>query len=173
MKKSLSQASAEAANIWAIDFHSPLASLPKPHAAKPVPFLCGTKRLRPRSGSRVKSETVTMQTDACGYEPTDVSPSLLCLLAAGMLALLAGGPLGLMVFYPSALHRAAVTSFAAEQGPRLQTDPGEELSILRQNEVLRLTGYGWVDPKRNIVRIPIARAMSLIEQRGLPGWSKP
>jgi len=114
-----------------------------------------------------------METDACGYEPTDVSPSLLGILAAGMLAFLAVGPLCLSFVYPAALDRAAVMGFAVEKGPRLQTDSGGDLSSLHQNEERRLTSYGWVDSTRNITHIPIGRAMSLIERQGLPGWSKP
>jgi hypothetical protein len=138
-----------------------------------VPYFYGTELHRQRSGTRMKSEIVTMQTDVCGYEPTDVSPSLLGILAAGMLAFLAVGPLCLSFAYPAALDRAAVPGFATEKSPRLQTDPVGELSSLRQNEDQRLTSYGWVDSTRNIARIPIGRAMSLIERRGLPGWSKP
>ena len=44
----------------------------------------------------------------------------------------------------------------------------EALKALRDEENQRLTGYGWVDRNNQIVRIPIADAMKLTLQRGLP-----
>lgn len=52
--------------------------------------------------------------------------------------------------------------------PRLQTDPKQDLANLRAEEEQILTGYGWVDRNNNVVRIPIAEAMKLTLQRGLP-----
>lgn len=51
--------------------------------------------------------------------------------------------------------------------PRLQTQPFVDIDKLREaeNEVLR--GYGWVDEKAGIVRIPIDEAMRIVAQRGL------
>jgi hypothetical protein len=45
-----------------------------------------------------------------------------------------------------------------------QTQYTEEL--MKQNEVLE--SYDWVDQNNGVVRIPIARAMDLMAQRGLP-----
>lgn len=44
----------------------------------------------------------------------------------------------------------------------------EALKSLREEEQQILTGYSWVDRNRQIVRIPIADAMKLTLQRGLP-----
>ena len=52
--------------------------------------------------------------------------------------------------------------------PRLQVRPGMDLEHLREREETILNSYGWVDPKAGLVRIPIARAMSLLLQKGLP-----
>ena len=52
--------------------------------------------------------------------------------------------------------------------PRLQTDPKKDLADLRKGEDEILNGYGWVDHNNNVVRIPIADAMKLTLQRGLP-----
>lgn len=52
--------------------------------------------------------------------------------------------------------------------PRLQTHPIRDLRDLRAAEDAILTSYGWVDRKTGIVRIPIARAMELLAERGLP-----
>jgi hypothetical protein len=52
--------------------------------------------------------------------------------------------------------------------PRLQTDPKQEMLDLRAAEDVILNGYSWVDRNNNIVRIPVADAMKLTLQRGLP-----
>lgn len=58
--------------------------------------------------------------------------------------------------------------------PRLQEfgQPREDLRNLRAAEDADLTGYKWVDRNRNIVRIPVADAMKLTLQRGLPARSQ-
>ncbi len=53
--------------------------------------------------------------------------------------------------------------------PRLQTDDGnQDVTDLHAREDLLLNNYTWVDQAQGKVRIPIARAMELIAQRGLP-----
>jgi hypothetical protein len=52
--------------------------------------------------------------------------------------------------------------------PRLQEAPREELRTLRERELERLNGYGWIDQNAGVVHIPIAEAMKLTLQRGLP-----
>lgn len=53
--------------------------------------------------------------------------------------------------------------------PRLQTDDGmQDLADLHAREELLLDNYSWADQEHGKVRIPIARAMELIVQRGLP-----
>jgi hypothetical protein len=52
--------------------------------------------------------------------------------------------------------------------PRLQTAPVLDLQEMRAAEDQILNGYGWVDGSRGIVRIPIARAIELLAQQGLP-----
>ena len=53
--------------------------------------------------------------------------------------------------------------------PRVQTDDGnEDTAELHAREDLLLNNYSWADRSKGKVRIPIARAMELIAQRGLP-----
>jgi len=52
--------------------------------------------------------------------------------------------------------------------PRLQTHPVRDLRELHATEDAALTSYGWVDRPAGIVRIPVARAMELLAERGLP-----
>jgi hypothetical protein len=40
---------------------------------------------------------------------------------------------------------------------------------MRQDEDQILGSYGWIDRQKGIVRLPIARAIDLLSQRGLPG----
>lgn len=56
--------------------------------------------------------------------------------------------------------------------PRLQVDPTKDLRAMRAEEDTRLTGYGWVDKEAGVVRMPIARAMELLVERGLPAAAK-
>jgi len=52
--------------------------------------------------------------------------------------------------------------------PQLETDERTELDKVRINEEDTLNTYDWIDQSAGTVRIPIARAMDLIAQRGLP-----
>ena len=52
--------------------------------------------------------------------------------------------------------------------PRLQTHPRQDLRDLRANEDRILNSYAWVDRPAGTVRIPIAEAMKLVVERGLP-----
>jgi hypothetical protein len=52
--------------------------------------------------------------------------------------------------------------------PRLQTNPKQDLADLRAYEDQVLNGYTWVDRNNNIVRIPVADAMRLTLEHGLP-----
>jgi hypothetical protein len=53
--------------------------------------------------------------------------------------------------------------------PRLQMDDGnEEIAEMHAREDLLLDYYSWVDRASGKVRIPIARAMQLVAQHGLP-----
>src|SRR4051794_12581485 len=82
----------------------------------------------------------------------------------------------LMMRYFNA-HEPAVTAGQADipatrakefPQPRLEVKPGAGLAELRAAEDADLNSYGWVDPNKGIVRIPIDRAMQLLVDRGLP-----
>jgi len=76
-------------------------------------------------------------------------------------------------------QRAGAPEFplAAQQGPRLpagprlQDHPANEIYKFRLDEDAVLRGYGWVDRAAGTVRIPIADAMRLTVERGLPARS--
>ena len=52
--------------------------------------------------------------------------------------------------------------------PRLQVAPRQDLQAFREQEEAVLNGYTWADRRAGTVRIPIAEAMKLTVQRGLP-----
>jgi hypothetical protein len=53
-------------------------------------------------------------------------------------------------------------------GPRLQQIPANEIFQFRTTEAERLNSYGWIDRNAGTVHIPIADAMRLTLERGLP-----
>jgi len=52
--------------------------------------------------------------------------------------------------------------------PRLQAHPLRDMHELRATEKSILEGYGWVDRETGVVHIPVARAIELTAERGLP-----
>ena len=56
--------------------------------------------------------------------------------------------------------------------PRLQANPTVDLIRLRDVENVALNNYAWIDPDKNIARIPITRAMAILADRGLPARSE-
>lgn len=64
------------------------------------------------------------------------------------------------------------------QGARMDADgiqvtPKIELRDLRADEEAILGSYGWVDPNKGIVRIPIDLAIDMVAQKGLPSKPSP
>jgi hypothetical protein len=55
--------------------------------------------------------------------------------------------------------------------PENPVTPAVELNQMHADEDAILDNYGWVDPGKGTVRIPIALAMDMVAQKGLP--SKP
>src|SRR6266403_6190032 len=52
--------------------------------------------------------------------------------------------------------------------PRLEKNERTQFRSFIEDQDRNLATYGWVDKDKGTVRIPIDRAMELIEQRGLP-----
>jgi hypothetical protein len=57
--------------------------------------------------------------------------------------------------------------------PRLQAQPKVELKDLKADEDAILSSYGWIDPNKGIVRIPIDQAIDIVAQKGLPSKPSP
>ncbi|HEY2101788.1 MAG TPA: hypothetical protein VGH08_00900 [Chthoniobacterales bacterium] len=118
---------------------------------------------------------------AIGHETRDLNVRAVALFAAGMVlcgAIIYIGTAELFAFFkrqhPSAESpsRIAVPHPIAPE-PRLQENPTTDFDRFRATEEAKLNSYGWVDKERNVIRIPIERAMDLIAQRGLPVRSGP
>lgn len=70
---------------------------------------------------------------------------------------------------PRSVGRGVPEVFLEAKAP-LQVAPSATLDILRREEEELLTSYGWVNPERGLVHIPIARAIEIVAKRGLPDW---
>ncbi len=49
--------------------------------------------------------------------------------------------------------------------PRLQSNSIQDLKTIRAEEDAVLATYGWVEPEKGIVRIPVSEAMKLMAER--------
>jgi hypothetical protein len=77
--------------------------------------------------------------------------------------------------HPAAMIRTRPT---LPPEPRLQgipepTQPHVELERLRADEDAILNNYGWVDPNKGTVRIPIGEAIDMVARKGLPSKPSP
>jgi len=61
--------------------------------------------------------------------------------------------------------------FRDEEG--YKAPPKIELKDLREDEEAILNGYGWVDPNKGTVRIPIDVAIDMVAKKGLPSKPSP
>lgn len=52
--------------------------------------------------------------------------------------------------------------------PRLQRAPIPDLQAVRAGEDRVLSSYGWVDPQRGVVHIPIDVAIDVLARKGVP-----
>jgi hypothetical protein len=60
---------------------------------------------------------------------------------------------------------AAAAAREEPPAPRLQENPRQDLEALRAREEALLDGYAWIDRGAGRVRIPVARAMELLEAK--------
>lgn len=57
--------------------------------------------------------------------------------------------------------------------PRLQGNPRQEIKDLQGDEDTILKSFGWIDPAKGTVRIPVALAIDLVAKKGLPSKLSP
>jgi len=116
--------------------------------------------------------------DSPGYEVTDVNVK-----GINTAILKSDGPLNkwnMIGAQPTGKRQDLTSNAVMEQNqlnqmvqrfptPRLQTDDGnQEIAEMHAREDLLLNYYSWVDRSSGKVRIPIARAMQIIAEHGLP-----
>ena len=134
------------------------------------------KRLR-RSlfGGSGDETSVSYESRRRGHEPEDyIQTGAIVAFGVGVLAMIFIVLWMLTGFFewisresppPAAPH---AEYHATPDQPRLQHAPVLELNEVRERERLLLDDYGWIDRAQGVVRIPIARAMELTAERGLP-----
>lgn len=108
------------------------------------------------------------------YELSDASPKALLLFSVGLAATVVVTLAILWYQYGSVMgvtptargSDASAWSHANRSLPAI----ADERSELEATQTKRLQGYEWIDRETGIVRIPVERAMEIIEQEGLPRW---
>jgi hypothetical protein len=110
-----------------------------------------------------------------GHETGDVNVWAIGKFAFALIAILALS-LGLLVGlfkYFQTRDQANPTAVSVDPTkmfpePRLERTPGPDLKTVRAEEDRMLNSYGWVDPQKNMVRVPIDVAIDLLAKKGLP-----
>lgn len=118
-----------------------------------------------------------------GHETSDVNAwaigkfaIALVLVCVGSVALL----LGLFHYFvtregpppPKAYSDLSHAGVRQPPAPQLETTPVLQLQRERAAEDEMLNSYGWIDKEHGIVRIPIAKAIDLLAEKGLPSRSQ-
>ncbi|MGO9258738.1 MAG: hypothetical protein ACLQU1_20820 [Bryobacteraceae bacterium] len=106
-----------------------------------------------------------------GYEVRDVNAWAVGKFAIGLVLLCIFAIVVLLGFfnYLETSHGPiAGTARDLRPQPRLESTPVPDLKAMRDAEDKILNSYGWVDQPKGVVRIPIAQAIDLLAQRGLP-----
>lgn len=116
-------------------------------------------------------------TSGSGHETKDADVAALLLIAFGLLLTVAVVGIGIWVTLQHfrserSSQTASKSSLSAQTQrfpePQLQVNPMDDLAKMRTRDARDLDGYGWIDRKAGVVRVPIERAMELLLQRGLP-----
>lgn len=117
-----------------------------------------------------------------GHETRDISVRVVTWFAIGLVVsafIIYFGAAGLYKLFarqhpsPQAASRIEFRAKMIAPPPQLRVDEARDFEKFRAAEEAKLSSYGWIDKNAGIVRIPIARAMDLTVQRGLPVRSGP
>jgi len=102
-------------------------------------------------------------------EHRDLSVRGVVLVALGVLAtvLLVAG-IGRLLTGVSGPARPGPTETSIARPKWLASDPARERAAFESEQRERLNSYGWVDREKNLVRVPVDRAMEMIAKQGLP-----
>jgi hypothetical protein len=110
-----------------------------------------------------------------GHETGDINVWAIGKFAFALIAIIAislGLLVGLFKYFqtrddanPTAVRVDPIKLFPE---PRLERSPIPDLQTVRAEEDRMLNSYGWVDPQKNVVRVPIDVAIDLLAKKGLP-----
>ena len=139
--------------------------------------------MHPHASHTPSAEPVDPAIIAAGHEPSEVGIKRIFLFGVGLIvsAIIIQVTLGgIMAFFTTeekTLGAARPTSFDQDKGqfppPNLQVHDAYDMVQFRKSERATLEGYGWVDEKAGVARIPLERAMNLLVERGLPKVKTP
>ena len=100
-------------------------------------------------------------------QPPDVATGIVIAAIAGFLGLVALSMTGLFFYLkcnaPDVFRAAVEHQFPQ---PTLQKSPQNDLRRFEREQRAALSGYGWVDRPKGLVRIPIEEAMRIITAQG-------
>ncbi len=125
------------------------------------------------------SEDITKPPADDSYEPYDVDVGAILRWGVVLVVLVVVSALASWVFFdvlasyenardPELAPMAKLRGLEVPPEPRLQVAPNQDLQRMLGAEGATLSGYGWVDEKKGIVRVPVERAMELVLKDGLP-----
>ena len=133
------------------------------------------------AGCAMAEHNVATQSTEVGHEANDINPGRVALVALALAATIAVVLVTAYAIFQYFHVDQARTQTAPSPlsytreptpEPRLEVKPGEDLKTVRAQEDAILKSYGWVDPDKGIVRIPIDRAIEIVAERGLPARGK-
>ena len=104
--------------------------------------------------------------DHTSPEAPDVAARPVLAYVFGFVACVLVGVAAIYAYYILHVTGPLIANVRAFPEPRLQTDSHADLHQLLAAQRRTLATYSWVDPAREIVRIPIDRAMQLVLARG-------
>jgi hypothetical protein len=104
--------------------------------------------------------------DHLSPEAPDVAARPILIYVFGFLALVLVGLAAMYAYYMFKVTGPLVANIRVFPEPRLQTNSHGDLDRLLAAQRKTLSTYSWVDPSRQIVGIPIERAMQLVIARG-------
>jgi hypothetical protein len=100
-------------------------------------------------------------------QPPNVATGIVTITVVGFLGFVALSMTGLFFYLrssvPDAFGKVIEHHFPE---PTLQKNPQDDLRRFKREQREALSGYGWVDQSKGLVRIPIDEAMRIIAARG-------
>jgi hypothetical protein len=137
----------------------------------------GSRERKVAEHNHTRSTTASVDNLTVQHEESDVNVRAIFVFAAALLVTALVVHVGVWFLFDAFAERestgAPPAPLAARQGrlppqPRLQITPREDLREFRAEEDVRLNSYQWVNKEAGVVRIPIADAVRLTLERGLP-----